>query len=36
MFLVVLKLAVDFTWLIPTWVLVILATEVFAAWGFLQ
>lgn len=36
MFLVAFKLAIDFTWLIPTWFLIILATEVFSAWEFLK
>ena len=34
--LTLLKLALDFTWLLPNWVLVLLATEMFSAWGFLK
>lgn len=36
MFLVLFKLAIDFSWLIPTWILIILATEIFSAWGILK
>ena len=36
MFLVLFKLAIDFSWLIPTCVLIVLGTELFSAWELLK
>lgn len=34
--LVGLKLAIDFTWLLPNWLLVFIGTQIFADWTLLK
>ena len=34
--LTLFKLALDFTWLLPNWLLVFLVVEIFSVWGFLK
>jgi hypothetical protein len=36
MVIVVLKLLVDFSWLLPTWLIIILGIEIFSVWGLLR
>jgi hypothetical protein len=36
MFLMVFKLALDFVWLLPSWLVILLVAELFSAWEILK